>query len=84
MKLWGLHGNGNRKLEIYKPTAIEKTFIDRCKAGRIHETSPMPWGAIATMEELDLKALYRYLQTQEPVYNKIKKIVYKLGEALPD
>ena len=61
----------------------EKAFITRFKGGRIQKTSPMPWGFYSRMTELELKALYRYLLSLEPVENKIDKIVIPPGESLP-
>ncbi len=57
----------------------EETFVNRFKAGRVYQTSPMPWGAFSRMDTLELKAIYQYLRTLEPVNNPIKKTVY-----LPD
>ena len=62
----------------------ETAFINRMKSGRIHKTSPMPWGPFSRMDENDLKAVYRYLQTVVPVKNEIKKIVYAPGEQMPE
>jgi hypothetical protein len=44
----------------------------------------MPWGSFSRMNEVDLKALYRYLRSLKPVKNKIEKTVYVAGERLPD
>lgn len=61
----------------------EDDFVNRFKTGRVHSGSPMPWGALSTMNDVELKALYRYFQSLQPVENKIDKIVYSPGEALP-
>lgn len=61
----------------------EQQFIDRFRKGRVYEGSHMPWGPFSRIDEVDLKALYRYLQSLTPVKNKIDKIVYKPGEKLP-
>jgi hypothetical protein len=37
----------------------------------------MPWGAFKNMNDTELKAIYRYLQTVEPVHNEIKTVVMK-------
>lgn len=58
----------------------EEVFIDRFKAGRAIEFSPMPWGAFARMNDVELKALYRYLQSLDPVSNRIDQIIYEPGE----
>ena len=52
----------------------EKDFIRRFKSGRIHVGSPMPWEAFAVMDETDLKALYRYLRSLDPIQNKIERV----------
>ena len=35
----------------------------------------MPWGPFSRMSEMEVKAIYRYLQTVTPVERKIDKIV---------
>ncbi|WP_296701621.1 cytochrome c [Algoriphagus sp.] len=50
----------------------EDTFVERIKAGRIYEYSPMPWGSFSQMDEVDLRAIYRYLMSLDPVSNKIE------------
>jgi len=62
----------------------EETFIDRFLGGRLYEGSPMPWGMFSRMSESDLKALYRYLHTLEPVEFAVEKTVYAPGEELPE
>ncbi len=52
----------------------EATFISRMKAGRVHKSSPMPWEANQRISEQDLKAIYRFLWTLEPVKNLIDPI----------
>ncbi|MBK9108822.1 MAG: cytochrome C [Saprospiraceae bacterium] len=58
----------------------EEAFIARFKKGRVHKGSPMPWGAFTRMDTLELKAIYRYLQSLEPVKKKINQVVYEPGE----
>jgi mono/diheme cytochrome c family protein len=58
----------------------EEAFIHRFKSGRVHATSPMPWGAFSQMDTLELRAIYQYLQTVDPVDNLIEKTVYVPGE----
>lgn len=48
----------------------EEGFISRMRGGRVHATSPMPWGPFSRMYESDLKAIYRYLKTVKPVKRK--------------
>jgi mono/diheme cytochrome c family protein len=61
----------------------EEAFIDRFQGGRLYEGSPMPWGMFSRMSENDLKALYRYLHSLEPVEYAVGKTVYTPGEKLP-
>lgn len=60
----------------------EDAFVARFKKGRVHKGSPMPWGAFSRMDTLELKALYRYLQSVKPVRKKIKQVVYEPGEQI--
>jgi len=61
----------------------EETFIERFRGGRLHEGSPMPWEQFARMTDTDLKALFRYFMSLEPVKNNIKQTVFEPGEELP-
>ena len=72
-------------LTPHKETGImaywdESTFIYRMRGGRIHKGSNMPWATYARMDDIELKAIYRYLQSLDPVDNKISKIVFAPGE----
>ena len=62
----------------------EAAFINRFRSGRTQEGSPMAWGAFSRMNEVDLKAIYRYLKSLKPINNKIEKTVYAPGEKLPE
>jgi mono/diheme cytochrome c family protein len=62
----------------------EENFVSRFRSGRVHAGSPMPWGSFSRMSEVDLKALYRYLKSLEPVKNKIAKTVFAPGEKFPE
>ena len=62
----------------------EETFVERFQAGRLQPGSPMPWEAFAMMSELELKALYRYLNSLEPQRGPDAKTVYAPGEELPE
>ena len=46
----------------------KEVFIARFRAGEAIPGSPMPWGAYKTMTDDDLIAIYKYLQTLEPVH----------------
>ncbi|MCB9245932.1 MAG: cytochrome c [Flavobacteriales bacterium] len=61
----------------------ETHFIERFKQGRVHEGSPMPWESFQNLEELELKAIYRFLMAQKPVKNAVEKTVFEPGESLP-
>jgi len=58
----------------------EAAFIARLRGGKVHKGSPMPWASFARMTDLELKAIYRYLRSLDPVENKIEKIVFAPGE----
>lgn len=47
----------------------EEAFIKRFRMGRVNPGSPMPWGTFSKMEDSDLKALYRFLKSLEPIQN---------------
>ena len=49
----------------------ESEFINRFRTGRIIEGSPMPWGPFSRMSDLELKAIYRYLSSVDPIKRKI-------------
>lgn len=53
----------------------EEQFITRMRGGRVHMTSPMPWGPFSRLDDSDLKALYRFFQTVKPVKKEINPIV---------
>jgi mono/diheme cytochrome c family protein len=62
----------------------EQQFVDRFKGGRLYKDSPMPWGLFSHTDEVDLKALYKYFHSLEPVSNKVEKTVYTPGEKMPE
>jgi hypothetical protein len=45
----------------------EEAFVARVAAGRTIQGSTMPWEAYARMTEEDVRSIYRYLRTLEPV-----------------
>jgi mono/diheme cytochrome c family protein len=47
----------------------EDQFVNRIRAGRVFESSHMPWEAFAKMSDDDLRAIYRYLRTIPPIVN---------------
>ncbi len=58
----------------------EEAFIARFRAGRVIPESYMHWGPFSRMEEVDLRAIFRYLNSLDPVENKVEPIVERLGE----
>lgn len=48
----------------------EEQFIHRFRTGAVIKESPMPWGPFSRMSDLELKAIYRYLNTVPPVNRK--------------
>jgi mono/diheme cytochrome c family protein len=55
----------------------EEQFIERFRAGPLIKGTSMPWGAFARMHEDDLRALYGYLNSVEPVENDVGPTVRK-------
>lgn len=58
----------------------EETFVNRFRGGRIHQYSPMAWGSYSRMDEVELRAVYTYLESLKPVNNQIAKTVFLPGE----
>jgi mono/diheme cytochrome c family protein len=58
----------------------EESFVDRMKAGKMYETSPMPWTAFQQMKDNDLKAIYRYLKSVKPVAKTIAEVAFPPNE----
>lgn len=54
----------------------EEAFITRFRSGKRIKHSPMPWGPFSRMSDTELKAIYRYINSINPVNNKIEKTVY--------
>ena len=61
----------------------EEQFMARLHNGRVYEGSPMAWGAFKRCDDMELKAIYRYLKTLEPVKNKVEQVVYNSLDELP-
>lgn len=53
----------------------ENDFIQRFQKGKIIMESMMPWGQFKNLSELELKAIYRYLQSIPPVANNTGPIL---------
>jgi mono/diheme cytochrome c family protein len=47
----------------------KKDFIKRFRDGRVIPGTPMPWGPFKRMSDIELTALFNYLQTVPPVKN---------------
>jgi hypothetical protein len=50
----------------------QQTFINRFRMKRIYPDDFMPWEAFSQMSDNDLKAIYNFLHTLEPVSNKVE------------
>jgi mono/diheme cytochrome c family protein len=48
----------------------QEIFLTRMRAGKHINHSAMPWGPFSRMNDTELKAIYKYLQTLTPVKNK--------------
>lgn len=59
----------------------EKQFIERFRTGVVIPGTPMPWGPFSRMSDLELKAIYRYLNSVPPVN---RKHPYGLQDGDPD
>ena len=45
----------------------EQIFITRFRMGKIYPDSEMPWNSFKRMDDIELKAIYHFLQTIKPV-----------------
>ena len=55
----------------------EEQFLQRFRAGKLVEGSHMPWGPFGRMSDDDLRAIFRYLRSLEPVENETGPTVQK-------
>jgi mono/diheme cytochrome c family protein len=53
----------------------EDDFVARFRAGPVLPGSSMPWGAFARIAEDDLRALFRYLNSLDPVHHDVDPVV---------
>ena len=60
----------------------EEMFLERFRSGRTQQYSPMPWGAYSRMEEVELRAVYKYLRSLDPVEKLVARTVYEPGEEI--
>lgn len=49
----------------------QQQFINRFRMGKIINGTHMPWGPFSRMSDDELKAIYNFLQTVQPVQNKV-------------
>jgi mono/diheme cytochrome c family protein len=63
---------------IYKWS--QRAFINRFRAGKIYPEEFMPWDAYKQMSDNDLKAIYKFLQTLEPVHNKVDQTYLSIAK----
>lgn len=57
----------------------EEAWIGRFRVGRVVEESIMPWGPYSRMSDEDLGAIYRYLNSLDPVVNDVGPTVERVG-----
>jgi mono/diheme cytochrome c family protein len=55
----------------------QEVFIQRFRAGKVLENSPMPWDGYQILSDDDLKALYKFLQSLPPVKNEVAQTYVK-------
>lgn len=57
----------------------EDQFVARFRQGRIVPGSPMPWQAFSRMNEDDLRAIYRYLETVPAIKRDVGPVVVSVA-----
>jgi len=62
----------------------EDAFVARLRGGRVHASSIMPWECFQDTTEVDLRSVYRYLQSLPKVDNDVgptyRKVGWKAGQ----
>lgn len=53
----------------------EDQFVARFRAGRLVEGSHMPWGSYGRMSDTDLRAIFRFLRSLEPIENETGPVI---------
>ena len=48
-------------------------FIKRFRMGRVNPNSEMPWPSYSTMNDVELKAIYKYLKSIKPSKTAVVK-----------
>lgn len=51
----------------------QQAFVNRFRAGKLNPQSEMPWNSFKRMNDVELKAIYNFLQTVKPVKTKNTK-----------
>ncbi|MGG9964185.1 hypothetical protein [Ferruginibacter sp. SUN106] len=51
----------------------QEAFVNRFRAGKLIPQSEMPWNSFKRMNDVELKAIYKFLQTVKPVKTKVRK-----------
>lgn len=51
----------------------QQMFVNRFHMGRLNPKSEMPWNSFQRMNDVELKAIYNYLQTVKPVKTAVVK-----------
>jgi mono/diheme cytochrome c family protein len=59
--------------------ASEDDWIGRFRVGRVVQESIMPWGPYSRMSDEDLRAIYRYLNSLDPVANDVGPTVERVS-----
>lgn len=57
----------------------EDAFLQRFRAGVVHEGSQMPWAMYAGLSDEDVRSLWRFLRTLPPVENDVGPTVRAAG-----
>lgn len=50
----------------------QQQFLQRFRSGKLIAESHMPWGPFSRMDDVELIAIYKFLQTVKPVRNEVK------------
>jgi Cytochrome c len=66
-------GKWTKELFIQRFKMYTDTSYHLAKLKPTDLNTPMPWKAFATMTDNDLGAIYSYLRTVKPIYNKVEK-----------
>lgn len=51
----------------------QQMFIDRIRTGRLNPKSAMPWNSFKKMNDVELKAIYKFLQSVPPAKMPVEK-----------